>query len=95
MKNASYDLEMPTLFEQIDAVKPKRICIQLPDGLKPRAQEIVAAIEAKYPEIKVIIWLGSNFGACDIPLGLDHLDIDMLVMWGHNRFVKVREGWDK
>ena len=71
--------------------KAKIVCIQLPDGMKPSAKDITDRIEAE-TGAKVLIWLGSNFGACDIPLGLNRMGVDLLISWGHNRFHK-KEGW--
>ena len=85
-----YELELNKAIEKIEQEKSKLVCLQLPDGLKPRAQEIEAEISSK-TKARVIIWLGSNFGACDIPLGLDRLGIDLVICWGHNRFRK--EEW--
>ena len=86
-----YNQELQKAIEKIKQEKSKLVCIQLPDGMKPEAKEIEAAI-TKETDAKVLIWLGSNFGACDIPLGLDRLGVDMLISWGHNRFNK-QEGW--
>ena len=86
-----YNQELQKAIEKIKQENSKLICIQLPDGMKPEAKEIEAAI-TKETDAKVLIWLGSNFGACDIPLGLDRLGVDMLISWGHNRFNK-QEGW--
>ncbi len=33
---------------------------------------------------KFLIWLGSCFGACDIPVGIEKLKIDLVVQFGHN-----------
>ncbi len=90
---ASYDMEIKRLISLIAKEKPKRMCIQLPDGLKPRAREIVDAIrgEIKNPPL-VLIWLGTDFGACDLPLGLKALNVDLLVTYGHNEFIR-KEGW--
>ena len=86
-----YNQELQKAIEKIKQENSKLICIQLPDGMKPEAKEIEAAI-TKETDAKVLIWLGSNFGVCDIPLGLDRLGVDMLISWGHNRFNK-QEGW--
>jgi len=86
-----YKLELEKALEKIKEVNAKTVCIQLPDGMKPRANEIEEAIK-KDTGAKVLIWLGSNFGACDIPLGLDRLGVDLLISWGHVKFCKT-EGW--
>lgn len=87
----SYQLELEKAIEKIQQEQAKLVCIQLPDGLKPKAKEVVDKLE-EASNAKVVIWLGSNFGACDIPLGLSRLNIDLLISWGHNLFRK-EVGW--
>lgn len=86
-----YDPELDKAIAKIQEAKAKLVCIQLPDGMKPYAQDIEQQIQEK-TKAKVLIWLGSNFGACDIPLGLERLGIDLMISWGHNPFHK-KEGW--
>lgn len=87
----NYNLELSKVVTRIKAEKAKLVCIQLPDGLKPEAGKIADEIKAK-TKAQVLIWLGSNFGACDIPIGLQQLKVDILLSWGHNKFLR-REGW--
>ncbi|MBT4539719.1 hypothetical protein HOC32_05510 [Candidatus Woesearchaeota archaeon] len=86
-----YNTELQKALEKIKAENAKTVCIQLPDGMKPLANEIQATIE-KETSARVLIWLGSNFGACDMPLGLDRLGVDLVISWGHNKFRK-EVGW--
>ena len=83
----NYDLELNKVIKQVKSSKAKLVCIQLPDGLKPRADKIQAEIESN-TQAKVIIWAGSCFGACDLPLELKQLNIDLLIQWGHSRLVR-------
>jgi diphthamide biosynthesis enzyme Dph1/Dph2-like protein len=62
-----YNLELDKVITEIKKSKPKKVCIQLPDGLKPKAEQIVKEIEDN-TSAKVFVWLGSCFGACDVPL---------------------------
>ena len=78
-----YSLELNKVIERVTNENSKLVCIQLPDGLKPRAKEIQEAIE-KNTNAKAIIWMGSCFGACDVPLQVQRLGIDLLVQWGHS-----------
>lgn len=87
----NYELELENVIRKITDIEAKIVCIQLPDGLKPKAREIVDEIEAR-SDARVFIWLGSCFGACDVPLGLEKMKIDLLISWGHNVFEK-RVGW--
>lgn len=87
-----YKLEVEKAIAKIKKVKAKMVCIQLPEGLKPQANKIVEQIQAE-TNAKVLIWLGSNYGACDLPLGLSRMGIDLLISWGHNFFHKKEKGW--
>ncbi len=81
MQELNYDLELERVAEEINKNKAKTVCIQLPDGLKPKATEIVDFI-TKNTKASVFIWMESNFGSCDVPVGLD--GIDMLIHFGHS-----------
>lgn len=85
-----YNLELPKLIEEIKTRNAKQILVQLPDGLKTRANEIIDEIESK-TDAKAFLWLGNCFGACDLPLGIDILKIDLNVQFGHNRYWKTEE----
>ena len=86
-----YQIDLQKALEAIEKKNAKIVCIQLPEGMKPYAEEIEQEITEK-TKARVLIWLGSNFGACDIPLGLQRMGVDLLICWGHNKFVK-KEGW--
>ena len=78
-----YNLEIDKLVEKIKQEKAKLVCLQVPDGLKPKATEIAKELEEK-SGAKIIIWAGSCWGACDTPLGLKDLKIDLLIQYGHS-----------
>ncbi|MFA6022580.1 MAG: diphthamide synthesis protein [Candidatus Pacearchaeota archaeon] len=85
-----YNLELEKIISEIKKQNAKQVLIQLPDGLKPKAKEITDYIE-KNTDCRVFIWLGTCFGGCDIPLGMDFLKIDLIFQFGHNKFNK--EQW--
>ncbi len=76
-----YDLELEKAVSWVKKAKAKIVCIQLPDGLKPEAEKIKNHIE-KNTNAKIIIWLGSCFGACDVP----NVKADLLIQWGHSEW---------
>lgn len=80
-----YILGLERIAEEITVSKAKTVCIQLPDGLKPMADEIKKEIEAK-TNSSIIIWLGSCFGACDVPLQAKELGVDLLIQFGHSKW---------
>ncbi len=79
----TYDLELNNAVDKIKAEDAKTVCIQLPDGLKPRAQEIQKHIEDN-TEAQVLIWAGSCYGACDLPVEVNNVGVDLLIQWGHS-----------
>jgi len=84
--DSEYDLELEGVIRTIRKQKAKFVCIQLPDGLKNKATEISSIIE-RNTSAKCIIWLGTCFGACDIP-NLDKVKpkIDLLIQFGHSEW---------
>ncbi len=78
-----YDLELERVKAEIRKSKAKRVLIQLADGLKPKATEIVKELEKT--GAKVCIWAGSCFGACDVP---DAKGFDLVVQFGHSEWKK-------
>jgi len=84
-----YNLELEKVAKEINERKSKQVLIQLPDGLKHKSHEVVDFLE-KETDSNIFLWFGSCFGACDLPLGLDVLKIDLIVSFGHNRFNKEK-----
>jgi len=76
-----YNLELNRAVKEIQETNAKTVLIQLPDGLKPKATEIVKHLK-KNTKAEIYIHLNSNFGACDIP----QRDVDLLIHFGHNNF---------
>lgn len=79
----TFNLELEKAVKEIKHLKAKRVLIQLPDGLKPKAMEISKFLEEK-TKCTCIIWAGSCFGACDLPP--DIKDIDLCIQFGHSRW---------
>ena len=80
-----FDFDLNKIADKINKENLKLVCIQLADGIKPRAVEIQKYLEEN-TNARILIWLGSCFGACDVPLELKELNIDLLVQFGHNDF---------
>ena len=88
-----YDFEIDEVLKLIKENKAGSVLLQFPDGLKHRGKEVVYAIENK-TKAKCFIWLGNCFGGCDIPIHLRN-KIDMVIQFGHNKFIKNPGGWEK
>lgn len=83
----NYNLELEKAAEEIKKNNAKLVCIQLPDGLKPKANEIQEFLE-KDTKAKIVIWLGSCWGGCDVPLQVEKLGVDLLIQWGHSVYIR-------
>ena len=81
-----YSIDYNKIITHIRDSAAKRVCIQLPDGLKNKALEIQETI-SKELDVELIFWAGSNFGACDLPVSLEKAGIDLLVHLGHTEWV--------
>ena len=81
----NYNFEIEKIIRKIKKEKAKFVCLQLPEGLKPFALEIADIIEEK-TKAKCFVWLGSCYGACDIPPIEKH--VDLLIQFGHSKLEK-------
>lgn len=77
-----YNLDLDKIVEIIKESKAEKILLQFPDGLKQYATSIVDYLERR-TDVLFFIWIGSCFGACDTPIGLDK-DFQLLIQIGHN-----------
>ena len=82
----NYDLELERAAAEIKSSNARNVVIQLPDGLKPRATEIASYLKHN-TKANILIWLNSCYGACDIPLELNSLNIDLLIQFGHSKWM--------
>ncbi len=73
-----YDFEIEKIIENINSQEYKNVLLQFPDGLKQYAVDVVNILE-KNTNSEFRIWLGSCFGACDIP----NTDCELVVQFGH------------
>ncbi|HDP74074.1 MAG TPA: hypothetical protein ENN46_03930 [Candidatus Woesearchaeota archaeon] len=85
MGNFGLNLDSERVFEIISNERPKILCLQLPDGLKPKAKQLADSIRERFPKLRVFIWSGSNYGACDVPAELEGF-VDLLISFGHAEF---------
>lgn len=84
-----FELELEKAADEIKNQGAKRVLIQLPDGLKHKAEKVVDFLSDK-TDAEIFIWFGACFGACDLPMGLEPLKIDLMIQWGHNRYWKSK-----
>lgn len=78
-----YKLDLDKAVDLIKKEKAKLVLVQFPDGLKQYATSIVDYLEEK-TTAEFLIYLGSCYGACDTPLGMGELGVDLVIQFGHN-----------
>ena len=82
-----YDLEIDKIVETIKEKNAKKILLQFPEGLKPYSQIISDEIENRMNhQCACLIWLGTCFGGCDIPLNVEEFDVDLIIQFGHSEW---------
>jgi len=88
--NEKYDLEIERIVRTIGKEKAKKVLLQFPEGMKPYAQQICSHIE-DITDSSCFIWLGTCFGACDIPIEVDKIGVDLIVQFGHSSWSYGKE----
>jgi len=74
-----YSIDTDKIVREIGSAK--RVLLQLPDGLKPRAVELASELK-RWTGAEILVWAGSNFGGCDIP----NANVDVIINVGHAEF---------
>ena len=83
-----YDLELERVIQEITTRKAKKVLLQLPDGMRPLASQIVNSIEQS-TDAKIILSGDSCYGACDIALTqAQQLLMDLIVHYGHTSMLE-------
>jgi 2-(3-amino-3-carboxypropyl)histidine synthase len=78
-----YSIDFQKIVNTIKKEKYKRVALQLPEGLKSHATQIIEFLETK-TKATIIISADPCFGACDIAnYELKNLDVDLIVQIGH------------
>ncbi|MEK6856493.1 MAG: diphthamide biosynthesis enzyme Dph2 [Nanoarchaeota archaeon] len=84
-----YDFEEQRIVDEIKKRKAERVLLQLPEGLKKEAFEIVETIK-KNCKTNVIVSGSGSWGGCDLAVEeARRVKADLLIHFGHAEFVKV------
>ncbi len=80
------NFELPKLVKELKEIKPTKVLVQLPEGVKQNATEIAKVIEEL--GIEVIFSGETAWGGCAIAVQeAEALDVDLIVHFGHAKFV--------
>ena len=91
--NEIYELEIDKIVKNIKKNKGKagskskdsegyKVLLQFPEGMKPYSMVISDEVSDK-AGCECFIWLGTCFGACDVPIEVENIGVDMIVQFGH------------
>jgi 2-(3-amino-3-carboxypropyl)histidine synthase len=83
-----YNIDIKRASDSISKQKAKLVLLHVPDGLKPKSREIIAGLKQKNKNTRFMVWAGSCFGACDMPLTAKNLDVDLILHFGHSEWKK-------
>jgi 2-(3-amino-3-carboxypropyl)histidine synthase len=88
MQIQGFSLNIEPIIESLKKSKPKRIALQLPEGLKNSSIKLVDHIQQQL-DVEIMILADPCYGACDIPTTtLESLHIEMLLHIGHTPLAK-------
>src|SRR3989338_1133748 len=83
------NFEIPKLVRELKKRKPKKVLVQLAEGIKQNASEISRVFENL--KIEAIFSGESEWGACSIAIQeAEALKCDLLVHFGHAKFINVK-----
>ncbi|MCH7850429.1 MAG: diphthamide biosynthesis enzyme Dph2 [Nanoarchaeota archaeon] len=81
------NFEMDKVKTELERIRPKRVLVQLPEGIKQKALDIQGVIEDL--GIEVIFSGETCWGACSIATyEAKSLGVDLIVHFGHAQFIK-------
>jgi len=84
--NEMYELEIDKIVGNIKKQGARKVLLQFPEGLKPYSTIIAEEVEKKTGCL-CFIWLGDCFGACDVPLEVEGVGVDLIVQFGHSEWM--------
>lgn len=86
LQDLDYNFELEKAAAEIKKQKAKKVLIQLPEGFKPYALQIVEELKNQTKNsAEFFIWMDSCYGACDIPIAeSEKLGIDLIIQFGHS-----------
>lgn len=83
MQEDIWDFDGQAVIDAVREHNAKRVLLQFPDGLKMHAREIVRKVRDETDAEEVLVWQGSNYGACDLPIEARNVGVDLIIHFGH------------
>lgn len=84
------DFEKEKLVRELKKRKPKKVLVQLAEGIKQNSFELSKIIEETIPGIEVVFSGETCWGACSVAVQeAEYLEADLIIHFGHAEFIKV------
>lgn len=84
----TFNFEIPKLVKELKKRKPKKVLVQLPEGVKQNVFEIVSEIEKL--GIEVVVSGETCWGGCSVSVDeARNVKADLIVHFGHAEFTKI------
>lgn len=84
----AFNFEIQKLIAELKKRKPKKVLVQLPEGIKKKAVEVAETIEEL--GIKVIFSGETCWGGCSVAIQeAKALDVNLIIHFGHAKFINV------
>jgi 2-(3-amino-3-carboxypropyl)histidine synthase len=83
MQEDIWDFDEEAILAAIAKHNAKRVLLQFPDGIKMHAKTLVDKVRNETDVDEVLVWAGSNFGACDLPVEARNVGVDLVIHFGH------------
>lgn len=88
-KNMALDFEEATLIKELKKRKPKKVLVQLPEGIKTEAMRIKDKIESL--GIEVVFSGETAWGGCCVSVEeAKSFGCDLIIHFGHSEFIKTK-----
>ena len=82
-----YDLEIERVSEEVRKRGSRRVLLQLPDGLRPRAFEIIKSLRER-TDAEYFLHGGSCYGGCDLAFHQgEAVNADLILHYGHDKII--------
>lgn len=78
-----WDFDEDSVLEAVEEHGARKVLLQFPDGIKMHAKKIRDRVLEQADVDDVLVWAGSNFGACDLPLEARNVGVDLVIHFGH------------
>ncbi len=84
------NFEKEKLVRELKKRKPKKVLVQLAEGIKQNAVELSKIMKEALPDLEIIFSGETCWGACSVSVQeAEYFGVDLIVHFGHARFIDI------